>query len=381
MKLFNNKSIRDIFKIGSGNIVGNIISSLYWIFLAGLIGAENYGILSYFLAIIGISTVVTMFGGQNTMQVYTAKNESVESSLYLISLISGFSFSIVLLLILENPGISISILGFTIMNFYFSELIGKKLFSQYSILYLLQKISFVISSLILYWMIGFDGILIGYGLSSLIFVKHIYKIFSKKEFNFQLIRKKKKILLSNYFSELTATGRNHIDKLIILPLFGSATLGNYFLSLQFFALMIIVPGIIEKFIISQDSRGISSKRIKILTIVFSIIVSIFGIIIGPEIIPQLFPQFIIAKSLIPIISLAIVPRTVSIIISSHLISNEKNYHVAIGNLLTFVALIIGILIQYENFNEMGLAYAFSFAMILNSIYLILFKNSNFKKIF
>lgn len=368
-----NSSFFDIFKIGTGNFIGNIISSLFWIFLAGLIGQENYGNLGYFLGLIGIFTVVSMIGGQYAMQVYTSKNIRIESALYVISLISGFVVSIILLILFNNSGLSISIFGFTLLNFYFSELIGKKLFSKYSIIYVLQKILFVILSLILYFLIGIEGILLGYGLSSLIFIPHLISILKSEKIHFNHIKEKKKILIYNYISELSATSRNNIDKIIILPLFGSALLGNYFLSLQIFSLMIIVPSIVQKYVISMDSQNLSTTSIKIITILFSFAITLFGIFIVPILIPYLFPKFIDAIILIPIISVAVLPRTISIMIMSSLISNEKNIHVTIGNSISLVSLIFGIVISFNFLNDIGIAISFTIASILNCIYLIIYK--------
>ena len=116
--LKKNRSINAITTIGFGNIVGSSLSSIFWVLIAGLLGTENYGQLSYFLAIIGIFSVVSMFGGQYTMQVYTSKRIKIESSLYLISIFSGLSMAIILFLIFQDVGVSISLIGITMLNFF-----------------------------------------------------------------------------------------------------------------------------------------------------------------------------------------------------------------------------------------------------------------------
>ena len=168
-----NASINAIGTMGFGNFIGSVISSIFWIVIAGFLGTENYGQISYLLAIIGIFSVVSMFGGQYTMQVYTSKQIKLESSLYLISIVSGTSLAIILFILFQDIGVSISLIGITVLNFYFSEMIGKKLFSKYSLLFITQKILFVSLSLLLYFIIGFEGILIGYGLSHFIFIKQL----------------------------------------------------------------------------------------------------------------------------------------------------------------------------------------------------------------
>jgi len=368
--LKKNRSIKAITTIGFGNIVGNAISSIFWIFIAGLLGTESYGQLSYFLAIIGIFSAVSMFGGQYTMQVYTSKRIKIESSLYLISIFSGLSMSIILFLVFQDVGVSISLIGITMLNLFYSELIGKKLFSKYSLLYIVQKILFVSLSLILYYLIGFEGILIGYGLSHFLFIKHIIKILVSNKFNSKLISSKKKVIFFNYITELTGTARNNVDKILIVPFFGLSLLGNYFLAMQVLSLMYILPGIVVKYTIGEDSRGESTLKIKYITVLISVVIAFLGVFVGPKLLPIFFPQFVDAIELLPIISLAVIPRTISLMIMSKLLATEKNFHVTIGNLITFLLLVIGIILSFQFYKEIGMAYSYLLAMTGNSIYLI-----------
>ena len=365
-----NRSIHAISTLGIGNLVGNSISSIFWIVIAGLLGTESYGQLSYFLAIIGIFSVVSMLGGQYTMQVYVSKQIKIESSLYLISIFSALIIGIILFLVFQDIGISISLIGITILNFYYAELIGKKYFSKYSLLYISQKVLFVSLSLVLFHFIGFEGILIGYGLSHFIFIKHVIKILVSEKFDSKLINSKKKMIFFNYISELTATARNNVDKILIVPFFGLSLLGNYFLAMQIISLMYILPGIVVKYTIGEDSRDQSTLKIKSITILVSVILALLGFFVGPKLLPIFFPQFIDSIELLPIISFAVIPRTLSLMIMSKLLATEKNFHVTIGNLITFLLLVIGIVLSFQFYGEIGMAFSYVLAMIGNSIYLV-----------
>jgi hypothetical protein len=59
----NIRGLRSIGTLGSSNIIGSTITAVFWILIAGLIGTDSYGELSYFLAIIGISSVIVNYGG------------------------------------------------------------------------------------------------------------------------------------------------------------------------------------------------------------------------------------------------------------------------------------------------------------------------------
>ena len=127
----NIRGLRSVTLIGSSNIIGSAITSIFWISIASLIGADSYGELSYFLAIIGIAAVIAMIGGGYTMQVYTAKKVKIESSLYLIGIITSTVAAITLFLIFENLGVSISVVGIVAFNFILFEILGKKLYKKY----------------------------------------------------------------------------------------------------------------------------------------------------------------------------------------------------------------------------------------------------------
>ena len=107
----NIRGLRDVTTIGSSNIIGTAITSVFWILIASLLGTESYGELGYFLSIIGISSIIAMIGGGYTMQVYTAKSIKIESSLYFIGIITSTVAAVVLFLIFENLGVSVSEIG------------------------------------------------------------------------------------------------------------------------------------------------------------------------------------------------------------------------------------------------------------------------------
>jgi len=56
------KKIPGLFTIAFGDLLGNVISSIYWIFLAIVIGPENYGSVSYFISIASLASTISLFG-------------------------------------------------------------------------------------------------------------------------------------------------------------------------------------------------------------------------------------------------------------------------------------------------------------------------------
>ena len=367
----NIRGLRSITTIGSSNIIGTAITSVFWISIAGLIGTDSYGELSYFLAIIGISSVIAMIGGGYTMQVYAAKGVKIESSLYFLGIIASTVAAITLFLMFENFGVSISVIGIVAFNLILFEILGKKLYKKYFKIFVGQKILFVLIAFAFYFVFGtIEGILVGYGVSLLLFSQIIYKSFKNNKVNFSLIRERIKFLSHNYIAELSATARNHVDKLIIAPLLGFSFLGNYFLGLQVLAIMLIIPGIVFKYTLPEDSTGKSTGKIKILTIIVSFFIMLLGIFVAPLVIPIVLPEYATAINLIPILSLVVIPRTIYVMITSSFLGQENSKYVVIGNIITFGVLVTSIFPLVELFEIIGVAIAYVIAFSSSTTYMI-----------
>ena len=366
----NIRGLRSVTLIGSSNIIGSAITSVFWISIASLIGADSYGELSYFLAIIGIAAVIAMIGGGYTMQVYTAKKVKIESSLYLIGIITSAVAAITLFLIFENIGVSISVVGIVAFNFILFEALGKKLYKKYFKIFIAQKILFVLLASTLLFAFGPEGILVGYGISMLLFSQIIYKSLKNNKVNFPIIRKRIKFLSHSYLIDVSGTARNHVDKVIVAPLLGFSVLGNYFLGIQVLELMLILTGVVFKYTLPADSSGESTGKIKILTIIASFFIMLLGIFVAPLVIPIVLPEYATTVDLIPILSLVVVPRTIVAMIGSSFLGQENSKHVVIGNVITFCVLVISILLLVELFGITGVAMAYVIAFSSSAVYIV-----------
>ena len=367
----NIRGLRNVATIGSSNIIGTAITSVFWISIAGLLGTESYGELSYFLAIIGISSIIATVGGGYTMQVYAAKGVKIESSLYFLGIIASTVAAIILFLMFENFGVSICIIGIVAFNLILFEILGKKLYKKYFKIFVGQKILFVLIAFAFYFVFGtVEGILVGYGVSLLLFSQIIYKSFKNNKVNFSLIRERIKFLSHNYIAELSATARNHVDKLIIAPLLGFSFLGNYFLGLQVLAIMLIIPGIVFKYTLPEDSTGKSTGKIKILTIIVSFFIMLLGIFVAPLVIPIVLPEYAATIDLIPILSLVIIPRTISVMLTSSFLGKENSKYVVIGNIITFGVLVVSLFPLAELFEITGVAIAYVIAFSTSTAYMV-----------
>ena len=365
------KGLRSISQIGAATAGGNAIAAIFWIYIADLMGQEDYGELGYMLSIAGIASTISILGGQWTMSVYTAKGVRIESSLYFISIITSTVSAIILYFLFENVGMSVYVISIVIFNLFTAEILGKKRYKTYSKIFFLQKIILVTLAILLYYILGAEGVLLAYGISYLVFTSRIISALRNHEFNFGLLRQRFKFWMLNYIIQLSNSARAQIDILLIGPLFGFALVGNYFLGLQVLGLFLILPLIIFKYTLPQDSSGSSTKQIKIITVVTSIGFTLLGIFVAPEVIPLVLPEYADTVELIPLLSLAIIPRTVTTMLMSGFLGKENNMHLLVGNLIAFSIVILGILYLPEYFDIVGLAIAYVLSVTIQTIYLLI----------
>ena len=365
------KGLRSISQIGAATAGGNAIAAFFWIYMADLMGQEDYGELGYLLSIAAIASTISIVGGQWTMSVYTAKGVRIESSLYFISIITSTVTAIVLYFLFENVGIGVYVIGVVIFNLFVAEILGKKRYKTYSKIFFLQKIILVILAILLYYILGAEGVLLAYGISFLVFTSRIISTLRNHEFNFGLLRQRFKFWMFNYIIQLSNSARAQIDILLIGPLFGFTLVGNYFLGLQVVGLFLILPLIIFKYTLPQDSSGSSTKQIKIIAVVASIGFALLGIFVAPEVILFALPEYADTVELIPLLSLAIIPRTVTTMLMSGFLGKENNMHLLVGNLIAFSIVVLGILYLPEYFDIMGLAIAYVLSVTIQTIYLLI----------
>ena len=166
-------NIRVKFKNFSSLIIaslfGNVISSIFWLFLASIMEAEQYGEINYFIAIASIGGAISFLGAGNTLVVFSAKEVKIQSPILIVTTIASIVSSLILFALFSNIVISIFVIGFVIFNHLLYETLGKKMYPTYAKYFVIQKILLIGFSLGLYFVIGPIGIVLGYGLSFLRF--------------------------------------------------------------------------------------------------------------------------------------------------------------------------------------------------------------------
>jgi len=363
--------LKDLGVLGSSNIIGVLITGIFWFYLANLLGVEEFGEIQYYLGVVGIVYGISLVSTQYTITVTTAKKIKIQSTLFLISLIGGFVSFTIILITLQKFDIGALVIAYIINEMALSYIIGKKLYSEYSKNILLQKILTVVFGLSFYYFFGIEGIIFGLALSYSHFIIIVYKGFKENKINFSLLKPHKEFIINNYMANLVNVLRNNLDKILIVPLAGFATLGNYALAMQVFAILIIPSELVLKYILPQDASDSSKVELKRSIILVSVGLTIFGIVVLPVLIEYLFPEYIESLDAIRIISISAIPTTIGYLLVSKLLSEEKSKFILYGRLTSMAVFISTLLILTPLLGISGIALSFVFSTTSQTLFFLL----------
>ena len=362
---------KGLLSIGFADIVGSAIAAFFWLYIATQLNPDVYGELIYFISIAGLAQMVSLLGSSNALTVYTAKNVKIQSTLFLISILAAAISLAIITIFYNRIDAGLLAVGFVVFSLVNSVILGKKLFVKYSKLVLSQKILTLILGIGLYFVFDVYGIIYGLALSYIPHLVVFVKEFSRTKIDFALLKPRKGFIINNYVMSLTAGLGGTVDKLIIAPVLGLALLGNYSLALQMFTMMMVFSEIVYKYLLPFDASGKSNKKIRQIALVVSIIIAILGVTILPNVVDWLFPKYVDATDAIQIMSLGVVPGTISILYSSKFLGMEKSKFVMTTKLVSLGVMFGGFLYFGPIYGAIGLAWIIVAVLTWESIFLFI----------
>ena len=362
---------KGLLSIGFADIVGSAISGLFWLYIASQVNPDVFGELIYFISIAGLAQLVSLIGSSNALTVYTAKNVKIQSTLFLISILATAISLATITIFYNRIDAGLLAVGFVLFSLVNSVILGNKLFVKYSKLVLSQKILTLILGLGLYFVFDVYGIIYGLALSYIPHLIIFVKEFSRTKIDFTLLKTRKGFIINNYVMKLVAGLGGTVDKLIIAPVLGLALLGNYSLALQMFTMMMVFSEIVYKYLLPFDASGKSNKKIRQIALVVSIIIAILGVTILPSVVDWLFPKYVDATDAIQIMSVGVVPGTISILYSSKFLGMEKSKFVMTAKLVSLGVMFGGFLYFGPIYGAIGLAWIIVAIFTWESIFLFI----------
>jgi len=362
---------RGLAYVTIGNIGSGVLGAVFWLILASLLIAENYGLLNYYLASTFIFGTVALLGLNPTMTTYLAKGvEKIKHQANLTALVSSVAFIAPLILLTGYLPLSFLLIGVTLFQMSMAELLGRKMYKEYTFILVGQRAAQLALGISLYFVYGIDGVILGYTLSFLAFSYRYLITIKNFRFDFSQIRSNFKFMMHGYAMELARTISMFSDKLLIAPLFGFTVLGLYQLGAQFLLFLGMVPTILYHYLLPQEASGIHSRKIGIGAFIISSILAIGSVASVPWIISTLFPKFTDSILAAQLMSMGIIPMTVTSILSSRFLGMERSRPVFIGATIYVATQYMTIIILGNIFGIVGLAMSLITALTAQAVYLL-----------
>jgi O-antigen/teichoic acid export membrane protein len=135
---------KSLTAVGLGNLISNAISSIFWLYIASVLGKEGYGELGYLLATVGTAGAFALLGSNSTLPVYVAKGVKIQATVFFITLVAGVVASVILLGITQNIFASFYPLAFVVFSVIVYDYLGRKAFVNYAKYMIIQRILMVI---------------------------------------------------------------------------------------------------------------------------------------------------------------------------------------------------------------------------------------------
>ena len=364
------KLIKKFSSIATGETLSGAIGSIFWLYLASLLTVSDYGEIQFLIGIASFGVGLSVIARANTIIVYEIKQRDLRGILFLLSFIMAGIVSVILFIIYSRLDIVLLSFGMICAEMAIGYLVGKKLFIKYSIFLISQKILMIVLAIGLYFLMDIEGIIYGIAISYIPVAILVFSTFKNTSFNFSLLKNNFGFIFYNYSERLIVFSRRNLDKLIIMPILGFEILGEFALGLQIYSIMILFAGISFKLLLLNDSEGKDSKKMSIVVLSISTIIALLGITIAPIIAPIIFPQFTSVIEIIPIMSLAVIPNAIMLIMSSKFIGNEKSKFIFIGTIMYAISYLLLIIILGSTYGIQGLAYTFLITSTGYAIYLM-----------
>lgn len=375
MTIKNSRIVSGLISIGIGDIGGYAIGMAFWFMIASVLEPAKFGEIAFFMGIAAVSSTIALLGSGNSLVVLISKKVPIISSFSLFSLMICVGISIILGIIFSRIDLCLLIISLTIGVIGTSILTGKHEYKKFGIYNISQKIILLTSALVIYFIFEKDFFLFSVAISYLIFLPIIIKGLKENKINKNIFLSEKKFILTNYVSTLVGTFGKDVDKFIIPAILGIATLGQFSLSVQLYSGMMIIPLIVNRLMLAEESAERTTGKLFKYTMIIQTLVGILAMFLLPYLIPEFFPKYIETIEMIPIIALSIIPATLMTILTTKVIARKKNKILISSTAIQMVTLGLGLLFLGSFFGPIGLGIAHLLSYLVGSIVLFIFSRS------
>lgn len=251
--------------------------------------------------------------------------------------------------------------------------LGKRRYGRYKWISVAPKLVALLLALAMYFWFGLFGVLLGYAIPYLIFGLLSLRFVHKVNPSIKETWGRAGFALRAFGVDITTGSTGLLDKILIGSVFGMVALGLYQLAYQIFAALGILPAILFYYLLPEKSAGAKTNEVETLGVLASVALAASVVLLFPIIIPWVFPSFAESVPLIQIMSLGVIPFTISATKMPGLYARERPGAVLISYLSALAAGIVGILVLGTYFGGTGLAVSAVLLQITLATSLVLFR--------
>ena len=362
--------------VGLGNFITLAAGGLFWLFIASILAAENYGELNYHISVASISSIVSLIGLNTTAITYLAKGSKNIASQANVVIIFSNAIGFIVLMTISNYYTSLLLVGTSFFSMTIAEILGTKLYKKYFFLVVLGRATQMGLAIALYFAIGLEGIIIGYALGALAFSYSFFRSLRNISFDISELKSRFAFLMHNYAFNISQALAIHADKLIIAPFFGFTVLGFYQLGFQFLMFLSVIPASLFQYLLPQFSSGNNNRNAIYIALVLAIVFASIAPIVIPVMINTFFPHYIDVSLTAQIMSIGIVPMTINAVLNSRLLAKEQSKNVFIGAIVYLFSLVILFYLLGRAAGLIGLGTSLVISLSLQSLILFLQSRRN-----
>jgi len=373
----NYKNLTSFSHVFFGKTASTVSQATFYFLFAFLLEPEIFGMMSYFIAFAGVTSIISRFGLNHSIVVYQAKNnELFVNNLNSLSIIIISFISIIILFF--DPLIALLSFSSSLFLMSIQNQLGKKEYKKYLLLNILRGTLMLALPITLYFYFDISGVLAGMSLAYIISSFSFFKIWKIKYFSIKFFKKNFLVLLHNFGVDSSTNFVRFVDKLVIVPILGFTSLGIYQLNLQILVGLELFPLALHSFLLSEESSGNRHKKISIFVVLISVFIVLLVYFLAPSIIFTLLPEYSEGIPSLQILIISLIPLSLASIFNAKLQSKEST-KVGYSALVRIGSLIFFIVILGSQYDLIGLSLAVLFSSVLYSgfvIFLFKFESKN-----
>jgi len=371
MKFFD--SIKKVMFFGSSNLLASAIGGIFWLYIASIMTREEYGELGYLISFAYLGSTFALLGLRRTIIVYGAKEKEILGPSYALCFVSASVIGLIVYFITNNLSVVFLLFGIVFFVLSTSGLISKQKYNLFSKYKILRSILAVILGLSLFFILGIDGIILGYFFSNLPLLIEVLKRLHLVKPSFKIFKEKKLFMIENSLSELSHQLFWWGDKIIIANMLGFSFLGSFHLASQYILLLNNVPLIATLYFLPLESINKKNKKLKIYFVIIVIILILISIFVVPIFLDNFFTQYSESIILIQIMSVGIIPLTLVSIYESEYLGKEKSRIVLIGSGIGVISYFILIPLLFMIWETLGIGLAFLISSSFRALFYVMIK--------